>query len=375
MGHMRRKHTDTFVFISSRTGPRLARVERRLVKVIKALVAEGATVHAIGTPYGPFVNLARDAGAIVAPFRITRWAPLFAVSRVRDYLRSVAPQIVHSTGYLADYVLRRAAGSLPIKVVNSIHCVAWPPKGRNAASTAIYRALDRSTVARADAIVIDCVELGEPLVEAGIELERIYYDPPSVNLERVLEEADLKPAPQLPGPAPHVGYAGALERSRGLAVLAQAAAILNLRRASATVMVAGDGPAQDELAAEIAARRLYVLNKPKSVPAVLRQLDVCVFPLTEPGTPTTLLEAAALGRPIVASDVAGVAGLFERGDEIVLVPPGDAKALAAAIAGVLDDPARAARMGERARARVEAEYSMTASLERHLALYRRLGWE
>jgi glycosyltransferase involved in cell wall biosynthesis len=372
---MSRKRTDTFVFISSRTGARLGRVERRLLEVIKALVAQGASVHVIGAPRGPMLEPARELGAQIAPFGVTRVGAIQSISRVRAYLRSVEPQIAHSSGWFADYLLRQAAGSLPVKVVNSIDCVAWPPSGGTALSTSLYRALDRSNLERADAIVIDCVELGEPLVNAGIELERIFYDPPSVDLGRVQDEAGLLPVLRLPGHAPHVGYAGALERSRGLAVLAQATAILGLRRATATVVVAGDGPAQDELADAIAAKRLYLLNHPKSVPAILRQLDVCVFPLLEPGTPTTLLEAAALGKPIVASRVMGVAGLFEEGSEIVLVQPGDAKALAAAIAGVLEDPSGARRMGERAHKRVVEECTSSASVARHLALYRKLGWE
>ena len=372
---MSRKRTDTFVFVSGRTGPRLGRVERRLLAVMETLVAEGATVHVIGAPHGPMLEPARTLGAQVAPFAIARAGMIRSVSRTRSYLRSINPQVAHSTGWLGDYVLRQAAGPLSVNVVNSIHCVAWPPSGRNALSTSLYRALDRGNLKRADAIVIDCVDLGEPLVEAGVELERIFYDPPSVDLDRVREEADVLPAPSLPGHAPHVGYAGSLERNRGLAVLAQSAAILGLRRAAATVVVAGDGPAEDELADQIAAKRLYLLKGPKSVPAILRQFDVCVFPLLEAGTPTTLLEAAALARPIVASRVKGLTGLFEEGNEIVLVEPGNAKALAAAIAGVLEDPAGARRMGERAQKRVVEECSLAASVARHLKLYRKLGWE
>lgn len=375
MGHMSRKHTDTFVFVTSCTGPRLGRVERRLLEVMKALIAKGASVHVIGTPRGRLVEPARELGAQVAPFRISRAGAIQSATRIRAYLRRVGPQVAHSTGWLADYLLRQAGGPSSVKVVNSIDCIAWPPLGGNGLATALYRTLDRTNLSRADAIVIDCVELGEPLVNAGVELERIYYDPPSVDLDRVLEEAEAKPTPFLPRHAPYVGYAGALERNRGLAVLAQATAILELRRATATVVVAGDGPAQGELSDAVDAKRLYLLNRPKSVPAILRQFNVCVFPLLEAGTPTTLLEAAALGRPIVASNVIGVSGLFEQGSEIVLVPPGDAKALAAAIAGVLDDHAGAARMGERARKRVEQEYTMVASVARHLALYRTLGWE
>jgi glycosyltransferase involved in cell wall biosynthesis len=118
--------------------------------------------------------------------------------------------------------------------------------------------------------------------------------------------------------------------------------------------------------------RIEFMGPVVSAPAVLASLDVCVFPVTEAGTPTSLLEAAALGQPIVASAVSGVADLFEDGAEISLVPPGDPAALARAVSRLLGEPERARQMGERARMRVIDEYSAAAAVERHLELYQRL---
>ena len=179
------------------------------------------------------------------------------------------------------------------------------------------------------------------------------YDPPSIDVSRVEEEAAISIAGTFPGHPPYVGYAGALERSRGLGVLAQMSAILNLRHARATVIVAGDGPAERDLAEAIEHKRLYRVTEIPSVPAMLKRFDICLFPAIEPGTPTTMLEAAALARPIVASSVPGIRGMFEDDEQIVLVPPGNANALAAAIASVLDDPVSARADGRaRAQARV-----------------------
>jgi len=119
-------------------------------------------------------------------------------------------------------------------------------------------------------------------------------------------------------------------------------------------------------------RRIHLLEDPHSVPAILAALDVCVFPVLEPGMPTTLLEAAVLGRPIVASAVPGIGDLFVDGRQISIVPPDDPKALAAAIARLLDEPALAAEMASRAQRHALDYLSAEASVQRHLELYERL---
>jgi glycosyltransferase involved in cell wall biosynthesis len=75
------------------------------------------------------------------------------------------------------------------------------------------------------------------------------------------------------------------------------------------------------------------------------------------------------GRPIVASRVAGIPDVIDDGQHGVLVPPGDAPALAAAIGRLLDDPAAALRLGERARRRVLHELTWEAACEQFVAAY------
>ena len=369
MGLMTAQRADTYVFVSSRSGPRLARAERRLLEVMKALLGAGASVHLICTPRSPVEQLARDIGVDIAPYHLDRINVVRTRSRLRKFLQRHRPRVVHSTGWLADYLVRWAAAPLSVPVVNTIHCVNWPPHGSTPFGSWLARTLTRSNLTRANAIVIDCQELRQPLTQAGVVSERIFYDPPSIDITRVEEEATIPISGPLPGHPPYVGYSGSLEHSRGLGVLAQMSAILNLRHARATVVIAGDGLAERDLAEAVEHRRVYRVHEVPSVPAMLQHFDVCVFPSIEPGTPTTLLEAAALGRPIVASSVPGIRGLFKDGEQIVLVPPGNANALAAAIASVLNDPANAKRMGERARKRVAEEYTTAASVGRHLELY------
>lgn len=363
---------STFVFASSRRGATVGRVEGRLLRVMEALVERGASVHLICEPGGPLAAPAAAAGVVVALYRLDRLNFFRTRSRMRKYLLRYQPAVLHSTGLEADLLARMSARDLSVKVVNSVHLATWPPYGSTPLSRLVRRRLDAGTRGRADAFVVDREELAARLVAAGVASERVVVDHPSVDIARVASEA--VPPASLPGRSavPAVGYAGRLEHARGLDILPAVSDLLEARGRPARVMIAGEGPAVSRLVRAAAGGRVHLLGEVPSVPAVLAAFDVCCFPSSGPGTPTTLLEAAAIGRPLVATSVPGIAGLFAHDREALLVEPGDAMAFANAVASLLDDPERAARLGEAARLRTIDEYSSTAAVARHIALYRRL---
>lgn len=349
----------------------MGRVERRMLRVMAALVEAGAQVNVICTPRGPLERAAREMGLEVAPYHLDTLNFLRTRSRVRKYLRRYDPVVVHSTGLEADLIARWAARELKTAAVDSITCVDWPRSGSTALTRSISRFLDVSTIEDADAIVTDCATFANKLVDLGVPAERIMLDPPSIDVAEVLAQADEPWRPPERPLGPLVGYGGRIQASRGLDTLVAASAILDARGAMAEVVIAGEGPLLRELRADNRSSRVRYLGYVASVPAVLGKLQIAVFPSVEPGVPTSLLEAAVLGRPIIASRVEGISELFAADYEIKLVPPGDAKALAVQIAELLADPEEAAEMGERARKRTIDEYSSAASIERHMALYRR----
>lgn len=361
---------STFLFISSRSADTLGRVERRWLRVIEALIAKGATVLFIGPPKSPMEGPVHALGATIAPYKLDKFNLIRTRSRLRKYLQRYRPVVAHSTGYEADVLLRWAAKDLPVKVASSAICSAWPPKGMNVFDTWVRRRLDRDSLPRVDAFFADCEDLVVQLSSVGLPRERIVLDPPGILLSRVAHQAAQPFEP--PAGKPSIGYAGALEHSRGLLVLVAAIPALRAVYPDIRVIIAGEGPARARLHSAATDGRIELLGRVESAPAVLAALDVCVFPVAEEGTPTSLLEAAALGKPIVASAVRGIGDLFDDGAEIALVSPGQADVLAQRILEVLADPKRATAMGNRARLRVVDQYSSSAAVERHLAMYRKL---
>jgi starch synthase len=92
----------------------------------------------------------------------------------------------------------------------------------------------------------------------------------------------------------------------------------------------------------------------------LAAADVFVFPSRHEGFAVAPLEAMASGVPVVAAAAAGVVELLSHGAAGIVVAPGDADALAAAVGALVDDPARRALLGAAARSRVEDGYSLDA---------------
>jgi glycosyltransferase involved in cell wall biosynthesis len=108
------------------------------------------------------------------------------------------------------------------------------------------------------------------------------------------------------------------------------------------------------------------------IPRVLRESDVACLPSYLEGLPKSLVEAAAAGLPIVATDVPGCREVVRDGENGFLVPLRDARALAAALRRLLEDRALRERLGATSRERAEREFTLDAVCEAHVQLYRAL---
>lgn len=182
----------------------------------------------------------------------------------------------------------------------------------------------------------------------------------------------------LPTPAGNavVGAVANLRAVKGLDVLVAAAAKVAAARPDATFRVAGEGDQRPALEADIQARgladRFALPGSTDDVPAFLAGLDVAVLASRAEGLPNAVLEAMAAGRPVVATRVGAVPELIDDGVHGLLVPPGDADALAAAILRLLGDPALARSLAEAARKRVVERYSRAAMVRRFESFYEAL---
>jgi glycosyltransferase involved in cell wall biosynthesis len=160
---------------------------------------------------------------------------------------------------------------------------------------------------------------------------------------------------------------GRLVPKKGFPVLIEAASRL---LAPFRLRIVGEGPERPKIEAAIAAHALgdrVELAGPRThddLPAEFAAAHIVVVPsITDAtgdrdGLPNVVLEAMSSGRPVVASDVGAVSSAVVDGRTGVLVPPGDAEALAGALEFLSDQPDMRERLGREARARVEADFEL-----------------
>jgi glycosyltransferase involved in cell wall biosynthesis len=165
-------------------------------------------------------------------------------------------------------------------------------------------------------------------------------------------------------------FVGRLAGVKGLPVLLEALAAVRAERPNVTLRIAGDGPERASL--EALAGRLGVSQNVRflgyqtqsQVRQLLRETDVFVMASFAEGVPVVLMEAMASGVPVVSSNIAGIPELVEDNVSGKLVPPGDAAAVARAVAQLLSDPDLRARFGAAGRAKVEREFDLSTEAAR-----------
>jgi glycosyltransferase involved in cell wall biosynthesis len=189
----------------------------------------------------------------------------------------------------------------------------------------------------------------------------------------ILPGAGVDPAryPQLAAPGnavPRVAYVGRMIRSKGVHVLIEAQRRLRAGGIDLEIALYGDADSgsreaipKEQLGAWSRDPGVAWHGRTDDIVGVWRAADIAVVPARGgDGMPRAMLEAAACGRPIVASDVPGCRQFVRPGLEGLIVPPGDAAALADALATLAADRALQLSAGAAARRKVVREYTETA---------------
>jgi glycosyltransferase involved in cell wall biosynthesis len=316
--------------------------------------ATGAAFRPVGISAG--LDPVADARAVVALRRATAGADLVHAHGLR-------------AGLVAVLARRRGAGTA---VVVTLHN-ALPEGG--GLRRRVLQVLERATVRGADVVLAASGDLARNARRLGARDVRTApaSAPPLPPASR--GAADVRAELGLDGDRPLVLAVGRLHPQKGYDVLLDAVA--RLRRddppaAQPLVAIAGDGPLEAELGARIAADELPVrlLGRRTDVADLLAAADLCVLPSRWEARSLTAQEALRAGTPLVATRTGGLPELL--GDAAVLVPVGDAAALADAVAGVLADPDRRARLSAAGRDRAAGWPDEAATARQLVAVYREL---
>jgi len=168
-----------------------------------------------------------------------------------------------------------------------------------------------------------------------------------------------------------------LVEDKGHTYLFRAFRDIRAKHPGAVLLVAGHGPLEGRLRREAEdlglGESVRFLGFRDDAAAITSLLDVAVLPsIGCDASSASIKEAMAVGTPIVATDVGGAREIVKDGVTGLVVPPGDAPALAAAILSVVEDPGRARAMGARAREDVSARFGPRILARAELAVYEKV---
>lgn len=363
-----------------------AGAEHSLVAMVPALRSLGiasAVVHfGAGPGLGPVLETSGFVVERVAGQGLRE--QLRGLGAVIDRLR---PDLVHTSLFTADVVGRVAARQARLPVVSSLVTMQYSQDRRNAEMLPAWkvnaaRVLDAGTaqlVTRFHAITEAAAEHARrrlhirripieviPRGRSGEALGRRTQE----RRERVRRSLGWKDDQEI------VIAVARQEPAKALDVLLEAAERLRSERQRMRVALIGrDGSASAQLANRTRdldmSQLVEQLGPRNDVADLMVGADLLVLPSRREGLGGVLLEAMALELPIVASDLPPIAEVAPHGAVALLTPPGDAAALARAIADTLNDAAGAQRRTASGRARFEERYTIESVAEQMAALYRR----
>jgi glycosyltransferase involved in cell wall biosynthesis len=338
--------------------------------LLPALVeAFDVTVAAHGE--GPLADAARSAGARYVSLKHVRrsihpWHDLRGLVELLRLCRKVRPDLVHANSSKAGVLGRLAAAvaGVPVRVF-TVH--GWAFAAYTGFASRVYLYADR--LMRPLTTLVICVAENERAI--GIAARTCLPEQTAV----VHNAVDTAAFPQAThaGSPPRIVSVGRLKYPKDFATFV--AALERLEVGSFRALVIGDGPDREALSAELARTGLgeivELAGERGDVPDLLAASDIFVLSSRSEGLPVSILEAMAAGLPVVASAVGGVAELVEDGETGLLVPAGDADALAVALRRLVVDPELRQGLGAAGRRRAEAHFDLPAFREAHLGLFRR----
>ena len=274
------------------------------------------------------------------------------VRRLRRLIQKERPDVVHLHNPVAAAGGRIAARGLNVPIVTTEHNV-W--ETYHLAS----RFANAATFVRNDAVIAVSQAVGRSILASRTgrrhaELIRVIRN--GIDTDVVRREGLEPPATEIP-PGSY-GTVTHLRHRKGVDVLIEAAAALRKAFPGRRCLVGGIGPLERRLRRQshTSGDAVEFLGLRTDARRILHALDVVVIPSRHEGLPLVLLEAMALGRPIVATRVDGIAEVLEDGVTGLLVPAEDPAALALALARLFREPELGGRLGSAARDAVERRF-------------------
>lgn len=346
--------------------------QRQVLLTVFGLRERGHRTVLVAHPEGELAARASEGHDLI------RLAPraevdLHAAWKLSRIIKKMRPDIVHAHDPHAV-----AMASLALSFMTSGTCPAIVAS-RRVAFHLKGHAFSRWKYHQVDCFVAASNAIRAMLIGDGIDGDRVVTVYEGIDLHRVQAEpaANIHAEFWLPTHAPVVGAVAALTQEKGHKYLIEAAALVVRDVPDTRFVILGEGELRPSLERQVKELRLekhVVLPGFRAdILSFIQSFDLFVMSSLFEGLGTSLLDAMALSKAIVASDTGGIPEVVSHGETGLLVAPRDARELASAIVTLLKDPERREKMARAGLERVGRLFSAEQMVEKTLGVYGNLG--
>lgn len=347
--------------------------ERELLVMLDRLPHYGYRPVVVCPGDGPLVAELTRRGIETRVAPMPPWRKLFAypgraaaIRALRDVIASVRPVLVHVNDiWWVPQTLRAVAGLPVVPIVAHVRQEIEPPKA------------GRYELDQAHLVLPVSRQIQRSLEAGGVRPERLRTLYSGLDLARVKDDdgRDVRRRFGIPPEAWVLGTVANLFARKGYEVMLRALPMIVQASPQTQYLIVGTGDADYEMRLRAMVKDagleacVHFAGFQESVFACLAAMDLYAHPALMEGFGIAVLEAMAMKKPVVATTTGGLPEIVQDGETGLLVPPGDADALAQAVIALAQDPARCRQLGEAGRSRVAMHFTVEAMMERLTSAY------
>jgi glycosyltransferase involved in cell wall biosynthesis len=341
--------------------------EHRILLECREMARRGHRVHIACRPEAALFGKAKEAGIPVTPVPIRSSADLSGIAAMIRLFRRQKVHVVNTHSGRDSWVGSMAAKIAGVPLLIRTRHISVPI--RRHAFNLVYR--------WPDGYITTGEMIREHFLAEGIPADRVVSIPTGVDPERFSPTVDGSRVRKEFGITQDtflVSMVGVLRSWKRHDLFLEAVRHLKERGLPVRALVAGEGPQRENISEAIRERGLSdtvtMTGYREDVPEILAASNVLVLPSDRfEGVPQVILQALAMGRPVVASPVGGIPEVVHPEETGLLCPTGDAAACAEALARVAGDPALGVRLGKAGRDLVLARHTVGAMCDRTERFY------
>jgi glycosyltransferase involved in cell wall biosynthesis len=318
---------------------------------------------------------ARRLGIKVEFFTMKRGLNIQGINKIKSFLKKNSIQIVHCHGYKPNIFLSLIQHR-SIKVLSTVH--GWAKQG-SGIKAKVYEWLDSLALQRMDRVIAVSKAVSRDLEHRKVKDGRISVIYNGITFDEVDSDPSgecIRDEYRISNGDFVVGAVGRLVAVKGFRYLIDAMAIVAAKVPNCKLLIAGDGPLQNELTTAILdhnlSSRISLVGYQKPIIRFLNEIDLFVMSSLSEGLPIALLEAMACGKAIVATAVGGITEAVENERSALLVSSRDPDSIAAGILRLYVDRVLRDEMGMRNRSIVRDKFSAERMVQEYEAIYSEL---